>query len=211
MLGDNFSKLKDTPKDFGMAAGRLRPDLVAAILMSNPTLLQTARTLFNSTDGNTATGKALARATLSELIAAISKRKDGDASLNLPTSHLIVPPELLDTAVQLCYSANLSNDSGSGELNPIKKYGITPVSDARFSNGMTHPITGAALAGSAVTYYGVSKAARTIEVLYLTGAGRVPVVRTDTLTNGEFGIVVDVRHYIGALPLDWRGFQRQVG
>lgn len=211
MLGDNFSKLKDTPKDFGEAAGRLRPDLVAAILMSNPNLLQTGRALFNTTDGNTATGKALARATLSELIAAISKRKDGDASLNLPTSHLIVPPELLDTAVQLCYSANLSNDSGSGELNPIKKYGITPVSDARFSNGMVHPITGAALAGSAVTYYGVSKAARTIEVLYLTGAGRVPVVRTDTLTNGEFGVVVDVRHYIGALPLDWRGFQRQVG
>ena len=211
MMGDNFGKLKDTPRDFGLAAGRLRPDMVASVLMANPNLLQTGRALFNTTDGNTATGKALARATLSELIAALSKRRDGDANLNLPTTHLVVPPELLDTAVQLCYSANLSNDSGSGEINPIKKYGITPVSDARFSNGLVHPVTSAALAGSAVTYYGISKNGRTIEVVYLQGAGRVPVVRTETLTNGEFGVVIDVRHYIGATPLDWRAMHRHVG
>jgi hypothetical protein len=54
----------------------------------------------------------------------------------------------------------------------------------------------------------VSKAARTIEVAYLQGAGRVPVVRTETLVGGEFGIVIDVRHYIGAYFLDWRGFTR---
>lgn len=211
LMGDNFAKLKDTPRDFGQAAGRLRPDMVASVLLSNPNLLQTGRALFNSTEGNTATGKALARATLSEMISLLSKRRDGDANLNLPTTHLVVPPELLDTAVQLCYSANLSNDSGSGEINPIKKYGITPISEPRLSNGLVHPVTGAALAGSATTYYGVSNAARTIEVVYLQGAGRVPVVRTETLTGGEFGIVIDVRHYIGAVPLDWRGFQRFAG
>jgi len=208
LMGDNFSKLKDSPRDFGQAAGRLRPDMVAAVILSNPTLLQTGRAAFNSTEGNTATGKALARATLSEMISLHAKRKDGDATLNLPVSDLLVPPELLDTAIQLCYSANLSNDSGSGEINPIKKYGITPRSEPRFSNGMVHPVTGAALAGSATTYYSVSKAARTIEVAYLQGAGRVPVVRTETLVGGEFGIVIDVRHYIGAYFLDWRGFTR---
>lgn len=208
LMGDNFSKIKDSPKDFGQAAGRLRPDIVAAIILSNPTLLQTGRAAFNSTDGNAATGKALARATLSEMIALHSKRKDGDANLNLPVSDLLVPPELVDTAVQLCYSANLSNDSGSGDINPLKKYGILPRSEPRFSNGMIHPVTGAALAGSATTYYSVSKTARTIEVTYLQGAGRVPVVRTETLTGGEFGIVIDVRHYVGAAFLDWRGFTR---
>jgi hypothetical protein len=142
------------------------------------------------------------------MIALHSKRKDGDANLNLPVSDLLVPPELVDTAVQLCYSANLSNDSGSGDINPLKKYGILPRSEPRFSNGMVHPVTGAALAGSATTYYSVSKTARTIEVTYLQGAGRVPVVRTETLTGGEFGIVIDVRHYVGAAFLDWRGFTR---
>lgn len=208
MFGDNFGKLKDTPQDFGRAAGRLRPDLVAALLMSNPTLLQTARALFNSTDGNSATGKALARATLSEMIARLLKVKDGDATLNLRMSHLIVPPELMDLAIQLCYSANLSNDSGSGELNPLKKYGITPVTDARFSNGLVHPVTEQAIAGSDTTYYGVSKDGRTIEVNYLQGAGRVPVVRVETLVGGEFGVVIDVKHYIGVNALDFRSMQR---
>ncbi len=208
MFGDNFQKLKDTPQDFGRAAGRLRPDLVAALLMSNPTLTQTARTLFNSTDGNAATGKALARATLSEMIARLLKVKDGDATLNLKMTHLVVPPDLMDLAIQLCYSANLSNDSGSGELNPIKKYGITPVTDARFSNGLVHPVTEQAIAGSDTTYYGISKDGRTIEVNYLQGAGRVPVVRTETLTGGEFGVVIDVKHYIGVNALDFRAMQR---
>jgi len=208
MFGDNFGKLKDTPQDFGRAAGRLRPDLVAALLMSNPTLQQTGRSLFNTTDGNSATGKALARATLSEMIARLLKVKDGDATLNLKMSHLVVPPELMDLAIQLCYSANLSNDSGSGEINPLKKYGITPVTDARFSNGLIHPITEQALVGSDNTYYGMSKDGRTIEVNYLQGAGRVPVVRTETLTGGEFGLVIDVKHYIGVNPLDFRAMQR---
>jgi hypothetical protein len=210
-LSDNFGKFKDTPRDFGLAAGRVRPDMVAALLLSNPTLLKTARALFNGTDGTTATSVALARATVSSMIAAIAKRKSGDASLNLATTHLIVPPDLFDLAVQLTQSGLISNDSGAGEMNPLKQYGLKPVSEPRLSNGMTHPITGAALAGSAVTYYGVSAEANTIEVTYLAGAGRVPVVRTTNLTNGEFGINVDVRHYIGAVALDHLGFYRGVG
>jgi phage major head subunit gpT-like protein len=93
--------------------------------MSNPTLTQTARALFNSTDGNAATGKALARATLSEMIARLLKVKDGDATLNLKMTHLVVPPDLMDLAIQLCYSANLSNDSGTPRTT------ASPKTDAR--------------------------------------------------------------------------------
>jgi hypothetical protein len=32
------------------------------------------------------------------------------------------------------------------------------------------------------------------------------VVRTTQLVNGRFGLNIDVRHYIGAKALDWRGF-----
>lgn len=209
MLSDNFGKFKDTPRDFGLAAGRVRPDLVAATIMSNPTLLATGRALFNTTDGNmTASGKALARATLSEMIALIRKRTDGDAVINLEMNRLIVPSELLDTAIQLCYSVVISNDSGSGEVNPIQQYGIDPVSDARFSNGMVHPVTGASIAGSATTYYGFSTDAHLLDITYLAGASKTPVVRSEPLTGGEFGMVFDVRHYVGVIPLDWRGWHR---
>ena len=210
ILGDNFGKFKDSPRDFGLAAGRVRPDMVAAVLLSNANLTATGRALFNSTDGNVATSAALTRANLSALIAAIRKRKDGDATLDLPVTHLLVPPDLLDTALQLCYSVVISNDSGAGNMNPVKAYGITPISEPRLSNGLAHPVTGTALAGSATTYYGVSNRARTIEVTYLAGAGRTPVVRSETLVGGEFGLAIDVRHYVGATALDWRGFQRQV-
>lgn len=209
VLGDNFGKFKDTPRDFGLAAGRVRPDMVASVLLANPNLVTTGRALFNTTDANTvASGKALARATLSEMIASIRKRRDGDAILDLPVTHVIVPPDLLDTLVQLCYSVVISNDSGAGEMNPLKTYGITPVSEPRLALGMNHPVTNASLAGSVTQYYGVSNKAHTIEVTYLQGAGRTPVVRTETLVGGEFGMVVDVRHYIGAIALDWRGFHR---
>ena len=208
VLGDNFGKFKDTPRDFGQAAGRVRPNMVATVLLNNANLSTTGRALFNATDANTATGKALARGTLSEMIGLIARRRDGDAFLNLQMKWLIVPPELFDTALQLCYSVTISNDGGAGEMNPIKTYGIKPIREPRLSLGMNHPITGASLSGSATQYYGVAGAANTIEVTYLQGAGRTPVVRSETLTGGEFGLVVDVRHYVGATALDWRGFHR---
>lgn len=209
VLGDNFGKFKDTPRDFGQAAGRVRPNMVATVLLNNANLSTTGRALFNTTDGNmTASGKALARGTLSEMIGLIARRRDGDAFLNLQMKWLILPPELFDTAVQLCYSVVLSNDSGGGEMNPLKTYGIKPIREPRLSLGMNHPITGASLAGSATQYYGVAGASNTIEVTYLQGAGRTPVVRSETLTGGEFGMVIDVRHYVGATALDWRGFHR---
>jgi hypothetical protein len=34
------------------------------------------------------------------------------------------------------------------------------------------------------------------------------VVRTETLTGGEFGVVIDVKHYIGVNALDFRAMQR---
>lgn len=209
VLGDNFGKFKDTPRDFGQAAGRVRPNMVATVLLNNANLKTTGRALFNVTDGNmTASGKALARGTLSEMIGLIARRRDGDAFLNLQMKWLIVPPELFDTALQLCYSVTISNDSGAGDMNPIKTYGIKPIREPRLSLGMTHPITGASLSGSATQYYGVAGASNTIEVTYLQGAGRTPVVRSENLTGGEFGMVIDVRHYVGATALDWRGFHR---
>jgi len=60
IIDDNLSALKDYPIAGGMAAARLRPDLVYSILLSNPTLSATSRALFNTTDGNALTTAALA-------------------------------------------------------------------------------------------------------------------------------------------------------
>ena len=207
LLGDNFNKLADTPRDFGLAAARLRPDLGANILLANPTLSATSRDLFNTTDGNKFGSAALSRATLSAAISAMSKFKDGDATLNLAPSHLVVPPDLMDLAIQLTQSVrNATTTADQGEINPLAAYGIVAVSEARLANGVVDPVAGTSRSGSTSTWYLVSREAHTIEFVYLQGAGRAPVVRTTELVNGRFGLNIDVRHYIGAKALDWRGF-----
>jgi hypothetical protein len=207
LLGDNFQKLADTPRDFGLAAARLRPDLGANILLANPTLSATSRDLFNATDGNKFGSAALSRATLSAAIAAMSKFKDGEATLNLAPSHIVVPPDLMDLAIQLTQSTrNATTSANEGEINPLAAYGIVAVSEARLANGVVDPVAGTSRSGSTSTWYLVSREAHTIEFVYLQGAGRAPVVRTTELVNGRFGLNIDVRHYIGAKALDWRGF-----
>lgn len=209
LMSDNFGRLAQTPRDFGMAAGRMRPNVVAAVILNNANLAVTGRALFNATDvSDIGTGKALARATLSEAIATLGLRRDGDASLNLAATHLLVPPALQDTAVQLLESNTVMVDGGFGDKNVLARYGITPVSEARLQNGLRDPISGAALSGSASNWILVSAEAHTIEVTFLEGAGRVPIVTTEQLTGGRFGLNVTVRHYVGAKALDWRGFVR---
>jgi hypothetical protein len=206
LLGDNFQKLADTPRDFGLAAGRIRPDLAANILLANANLSATGRALFNTTDGNRFGSSALARATLSAAIAAMAKFKDGDASIGLAASHIVVPPDLADTAIQLTQSQNnVTTSANDGQINPLSRYGIVTVSEPRLANGVVDPVAGTSRSGSTTTWYLVSREARTIEFVYLQGAGRAPVVRTSQLVNGRFGINIDVRHYVGAKALDWRG------
>ena len=206
ILGDNFGKLKETPRDFGLAAGRVRPDLVASIILDDPTLNATSRNLFNTTDGNKFGSAALTRSTLSAAIAAMKKFKDGDAILNLEPTHIIVPPELFDLAVQLTQSArNATTGSNEGELNPLSGYNLQVVSEARLALGLTDPVSKTSYSGSASTWYLVSNQAHTIECTYMQSAGRAPIVRSTELTNGRFGVNFDVRLYIGATALDWHG------
>jgi hypothetical protein len=209
IMSDNFGRLAQTPRDFGLAAGRMRPNVVAAVILANANLAQTARALFNTTDGSdTGTSNALDRGPLSAAIAALGLRRDGEATLNLRATHLLVPPSLRDTAIQLTKSDMISNDSGRGSKNVLAEYNIEPVSEARLQNGLVDPVSRQALAGSATNWYLISAEANTIEVTFLEGAGRVPIVTTEQLTGGRFGINVTVRHYVGAKALDFRGFVR---
>jgi len=163
--------------------------------------------LFNTTDGNKFGSAALSRASLSAAIAAMMEFKDGDAILNLEPTHLLVPPELADLAVQLTQSArNATTNANEGELNPLARHNIQVIAEARLKLGVTNKVTGTAYSGSASTWYLVSNQAHTIEFTTLQGAGSAPIVRTTELTNGKFGLNFDVRLYVNGVALDWRGF-----
>lgn len=206
-INDNFGLLRDTPIDFGRAAARLRPNLVAAVLLNNGNLAD-GTALFHSSRGNARTSSALNQANFQAARAVLGKMRDGDASLNLPTTHLLVPTDLGDLAVQLTRSAVISNDSGTGSTNPIYMRNVEPVEEARLANGIVDPVTGNTVAGSTTSWYVISAEGKTIEVQYLQGAGRQPQVVVEQLREGEFGLSITVKHFCGAKALDWRSIVR---
>jgi hypothetical protein len=202
-INDNFQLLAETPRDFGRAAARLVPALVAAILLRNPTLKRTGRALFNSTDKNLITGSPLNATNLQIARAALARMKDGDAQLNLPATHLIVPSTLGDLAITLTTSRERSNDSGQGNVNPLAARNIQAVEEARLADGTPDPQTRVPIAGSLTTHYLVSAEGRTIEVQYLAGTGQQPIVDVEQLRGtGEYGLNIAVKHFAGAAPLD---------
>lgn len=207
-INDQFGMLRDSPVEFGRMARRLVPNMVAAVLLANANLAATGRALFNTTDGSLLTGSALSAANLSKARGVLSRRKEGDASLNFDATHLLVPSDLGDLAIQLTKSAVISADSGSGSTNPLFMRSINPVEEGRLANGVINPMTGATLAGSLTSWYLASNQAHTIEVQYLQGTGRQPIVVVEQLTGGKFGLEVTVKHYAGAKALDFRGLVR---
>lgn len=206
-INDNFSLLRQTPVDFGRAAARLRPTLVASVLLANSAMGDNV-VLFHASHSNLITTSALSQANLQKARAQLGKQKDGDASLNLPATHLIVPTDLGDLALQLTKSAFISNDGGAGNLNSLATRNITPIEEARLANGVVDPRTKTTLAGSTGIWYLVSAEGHTIEVQFLAGTGQVPVVVVTQLTGGKFGLNITVKHFVGAKALDWRAMMK---
>ena len=145
----------------------------------------------------------------------MSTHQENGANLNVRATHLLVPQALRHTASQIVNSseihpANYPTSSGDqvGNLNPIQADGLQIASDARLDNGVTDPNSGTTYVGSATTWFAASASAPTIEVGYLSGTGRAPVVRSSSLTNGRWGINFDAKLDIGAKALDWRGLHK---
>lgn len=211
VIDDSMSALADIPVEMGRASARLRPDLVYAIVLANANLAATARALFNATDGNLLTTATLASATLKTAIKTIMLFRDNSVNLNLKPTHLIVPPSLLHLSRELINSATIliAGTAGTvterGSLNSISADNLTAVGESRLENGVTHPNTEIAYAGSGTTWFLASALAHTIEVAYLRGTGRAPQLRSKILDSGQYGIQWDCDLDIGGAPLDWRG------
>lgn len=216
IVDDMLGAIAEMPVEMANKCARLRPDLVYAILLANPTLSATARELFNSTDDNIDTTSALASATLKTGIANMNVKQQNGVNLNLTPTHLIVPTTLRFTAAELLQSAGILISWGAddetlkerGNKNVLADEGITLVSDARLENGVTDPNTETAYSGSTSTWYLACALARTILVAYLRGRGRVPRIRSGSLEQGEYGMWWDIDFVIGAKAREFRGLYR---
>lgn len=213
IINDTFNALADMPLEMGRAAMRVRPDLVYAIILANPTLTTTGRALFNTTDTNLGSSSALSAANLKAAISAMRLLQENSVNLGLRATHLIVPATLEWTSLELMNSSLIviAGTAGSvterGAANTLQNR-LTVVSEDRIENGLIDPDTKTSYAGSATTWYLASTMANTIEVAYLRGTGRAPQVRSWKLEEGKWGISYDICLDIGAKAMDWRGLRK---
>jgi hypothetical protein len=219
ILNDRLGALMQMPREMGMAARRVRPDIVYSVLLANGTLTATGGALFNNTAETTATGHAnlgstaLGSAGLKAAIAAMMGRRIGtgkDAKvISVRPRFLLVPPDLKFTAEELTTSAKLfytgDTDAIFTDVNVLSSQGLMVVTEARLdATGVTDPISGTAYTGSATNYF-LAGARRTVKVLRRRGTGGLPQLRRRELAAGQWGLAWDIKHDCGASAVDYRG------
>ncbi len=198
---NNLGMIAKQPRKMGQAARRTEDQLGYATLMSNPTMRSTGRPLFNATDGTLLTDCALTMANADRVITAMALQNElvGDdiITLDLMAKLALVPPQLKMLAVQIFQSAMIAEDGGSGTINAIAQEGIKAMGAPRLANGVSHPKSKAFIAGSTTDWYMFAANIDVAVRVYLSGRGRVPMVRVSPLTQGKWGTHCDVRHEAG--------------
>lgn len=211
IIDDLMNALVQIPEEMGLAARRLRPDLVYSILLGNPSM-RDGTALFHNNHGNNGT-LALSKENLEIVTAKMWNQQENGVNLNVDPTHLIVNPDLSFTARELVRATQIlvagDADRTVANANALADLNLEVRQDGRLKNGVTDPDTGTTHAGSGTGWFVAgARTRRTIEVGYLAGTGRVPQVRRFVLDRGQWGIGFDVKLDIGAKALDWRALQR---
>lgn len=207
LINDTLGAMNDaTPREMGESARQLRPDLVYALLRSNPTMSDGV-VLFHSSRGNLIGTMPLNKANLQTALTFMATRRENGRNLNIVPSNLIVPWSISWDAKELVKSATLiisgNTDVVRGSYNALSDAPLSVIAEARIDTGVTDPVTGTTYAGDANDWYVASN--RAVEVTYLRGSGGQPEMRTFTLDRGQWGIGFDVKQDVGAnalRPLD---------
>jgi len=150
--------------------------------------------LFAAGHNNTGTA-ALALAGLISTRVAMGRQTDENArKLGIRLSHVLVPLELEDAAINLSSSEYLVDVSGTAQRVNTVRNTFTPIA--------THLLT------DVNDWYGLARSGQTFRVVFLNG------VQAPTLEQ-EMGWDTDAMHWkvrivFAVVPVDWRGMFRNV-
>jgi hypothetical protein len=222
IIDDSMNAFSMMPVEFGNAARRLRPDLVYAMVLANPTMADTGA-VFNSTALTTAGGHAnsaadgsnanvggpLAAGSLQAAVVQMAKQYRGTGRnkviLNIIPQFLLVPSELRFTAQILLKSIQRVTGQDAGTYNPLENL-LIPVIEPRVGAvGVVDPDSGTSYSGTAVNYWLFSRPGLHAKVAYRRGTNRSPAMRSYQLTQGQWGIGFDINHDIGVKFTEFRG------
>jgi len=186
-------------------AAMMRPDLVYSLILENPNIVDWTQTsdtpLFDSSHGNYATsGSALADTTLQAGMTAIGNQCHFDANgrplhISQRPKYLVVPHELTYKARALARLISLNDDD---DLEVVPESRLGPVS-------LFDPLTDVKRTGSTTCWM---LAARpdilpSIVVGYLGGV-ETARVRKGPLSEGQWGVGIDINLDIGVVAVDYR-------
>jgi hypothetical protein len=198
IINDDLSAFTEIPRKMGRAAARTVGDLVFAVINSNPTMSD-GTALFHADHNNLASsGAAIAAATVGAGRTAMRTQKDGQATLNIRPSYLLVPAALEDTARVLMVSETDPSQANSKKPNPVRNAAEVVV-DARLD------------AASLTAWYLAAdpNVFDTIEVGYLDGIAAPFLDQQDgwTIDGVEYKVRIDA----AAAPLEFRTMYKNPG
>lgn len=168
---DDLGALTDVPFLFGEEARNLLNRLVYAQLIGSggvgATLATDNKAIFHADHGNyTSTGTAISVASLGVARAKMRKMTDFDGKIvTVMPRHLIVPPEILFTALQVT-SSTVDPSKNNAASNPALNMNLNVFDDHLLSSTWT--LDGTTYTGSAIKWY-LAGARSTIELGLLNG------------------------------------------
>lgn len=213
LIDERFDTLRQAGAVMGQRSRRLLYDLIAYVLIANPTMSNT-RAFFNATDGNLRTTKALTRDNLISGLTAFETQQENGVNIDVRPTHLIVSRANRFTAAELLSpSALITGENATrSSLNVLAGQIGGVLSDARIDNGFTDPTdvadVPATVAGVPTSWWIADASQPAIELVYVAGLGRVPRLRNGQLGNGQFGFWYDCSMAAGIAPVRRKSIQR---
>jgi hypothetical protein len=208
MLSERWDTLEEAGDEMGEASRHLVYDLVALMLMNNPTMSNT-RAFFNTTDGNYATSTALTRANLEAQLIAFGTQTENGRNINMNASQLLVAKANAFNARELLAPTNLiiagGTDSTRTAENTLAGEIDEVLREVRLDNGFEDPTSTAAvpatIAALSGSWFLADRRYPSMEVGFVQGHGRAPRIRRGNLSNGQYGMWIDCSMAVGAAPL----------
>jgi len=211
LVDDEIGAWQTAMDEFARAILAVRPDLVYAVLLSNPAL-RDGTNLFASGRNNDLTAAALTQATVQASTTAVgNQRNSSGINLNLNANYLITSSTNKYVGRQIANSTEVREASAAnGTINPMAEDNLQIRSDARLTTGFDDPVTGDAIAPAATMWFSaVANGAYGITVGSLTGTNGMPTMNTTVKnSDGVYGLALDVAHVQGAGASDFRGLCR---
>ena len=205
MINDDLDAFSKIPQAQIMAALRKEDDVAYAILTANATMGETSRALFNTTEGNLASGSANVGAPSVAFLNAGFAAMFGfqgpksAAYLELRPKFILFPEDHAATVAELVEST--AKPGGTNDTINVFKGQLTPIVSARLG------------ANSTTAWYLAADPNEgrvdTVEVSFLTDEPN-PVLDQETDFDTD-DMKFKVRHTVAAKALDWRGLYKNPG